>query len=222
MQHHRQFAALVGTVALLTAPLAASAQQQPSGWSQNAHAQVSDRQFLAAVRSLDLSTDQRNQIRSIERSGSGQDVRRQIVAVLDQNQRRDLFRRLGYANNGNGSGYGNDGYGNNGDGHDRDDGQRGNNGNWNGRGNGRWNGQGGGYGDRNGGTREGQISGVISSFGGYNLQLRNGTAVSLHQGTIISPTGTTLTPGMRVAVRGSRNSAGGFNADEIDVLGNNR
>ncbi len=66
--------------------------------------------------------------------------------------------------------------------------------------------------------RNGQLTGIVSSFGGYNLQLQNGMAVSLHQGTVINPTGTTLTPGMRVAIRGSRNSAGGFNADEIDVL----
>lgn len=195
--NHRQLAALVGTAAILAAPVAASAQQQPYGWSQNANAQVSDRQFYAAVRSLDLSPDQRRQIRSIERSNGGQDVRRQIVAVLDQNQRRELFRRLGYAHNGNGNGYG-----------------YGSNGNWNG--NGRWNGNG-GY-DRRGGMRDGRITGVVSSFGGYNLQLRDGIAVSLHQGTVINPTGTTLTPGMRVAIRGSRNSAGGFNADEIDVL----
>ncbi len=204
--NHRQLAALVGTAAILAAPAAASAQQQPYGWSQNANAQVSDRQFYDAVRSLDLSTDQRNQIRSIERSGSGQDVRRQIVGVLDQNQRRELFRRLGYNGN-NDNGYGN--------GNGRWNGS----GNWNGNGNGngRWSGNG-GYGDRRGGMRDGRITGVVSSFGGYNLQLRDGIAVSLHQGTVINPTGTTLTPGMRVAIRGSRNSAGGFNADEIDVL----
>lgn len=208
--NHRQLAALVGTAAILAAPAAASAQQQPYGWSQNANAQVSDRQFYDAVRSLSLSTDQRNQIRSIERSGNGQDVRRQIIGVLDQNQRRDLFRRLGY--NGNGNGYGNNGNWN-GNGNGR---WNGNGGNWNGNGNGRWNGNG-GY-DRRGGMRDGRITGVVSSFGGYNLQLRDGVAVSLHQGTVINPTGTTLTPGMRVAIRGSRNSAGGFNADEIDVL----
>jgi hypothetical protein len=216
----RQLFSIAGAAALLAAPVAASAQQQPSGWSQNANAQVSDRRFYAAVRALDLRPDQRAQIRSIERSNNGQDVRREIVGVLDQNQRRELFRRLGYANNGNGNGYGygyGNGNGNNGYGNGYGRGN-GNNGNWNGNGNnGNWNGQG-GYGDRRGG----QISGVVASFGGYNLQLRNGTAVSLHQGTIINPTGTTLAPGMRVAIRGSRNSAGGFNADEIDVLNGNR
>lgn len=215
----RQLFSLAGMAALLAAPVAASAQQQPYGWSQNANAQVSDRQFYAAVRALDLRPDQRTQIRSLERSGSGQDVRRQIVGVLDQNQRRELFRTLGAnngygnGNNGNGNGYGNEGRGNGyGYGNDRDrdrDGDRNGNGNWNGQGQ---------YGDRRGGMRNAQISGVVSSFSGYNLQLRNGTAVSLHQGTVINPTGTTLTPGMRVQVRGSRNSAGGFNADEIDVL----
>ncbi len=207
--HSRQLVSIIGAFAVLTAPVAAFAQQQPYGWSQNANAQVSDRQFNDAVRALNLRPDQRTQIRSIERSGNGQDVRRQIVGVLDENQRRELFRNLGYANNGNngygnGSGYGNDGYGR----------RHGNNGYGN---NGSWNGQG-QYGDRRGGMRDGQISGVVSSFGGYNLQLRNGMAVSLHQGTVINPTGTTLAPGMRVSVRGSRNSAGGFNADEIDVI----
>ncbi len=208
----RQLASIIGAFAVLTAPVAAFAQQQPYGWSQNANAQVSDRQFNEAVRALNLRPDQRTQIRSIERSGNGQDVRRQIVGVLDENQRRELFRNLGYANNGNGNGYGNNGsgYGNR---------RNGNNGYGNNGygGNGNWNGQG-QYGDRRGGMRDGQISGVVSSFGGYNLQLRNGTGVSLHQGTVINPTGTTLAPGMRVAIRGSRNSAGGFNADEIDVI----
>ncbi|MEA2665516.1 MAG: hypothetical protein QOI11_2460, partial [Candidatus Eremiobacteraeota bacterium] len=191
----RQLFSIAGAAALLAAPVAASAQQQPYGWSQNANAQVSDRRFYAAVRALDLRPDQRAQIRSIERSNNGQDVRREIVGVLDQNQRRELFRRLGYANNGNGYGYGNG----NGNGYGRGNG---NNGKWNGNGNnGNWNGQG-VYGDRRGGMRDAQISGVVASFGGYNLQLRNGTAVSLHQGTIINPTGTTLAPGMRVAIRG--------------------
>jgi hypothetical protein len=218
----RQLISVLGAAAVLTAPVAAFAQQQPYGWSQNANAQIGDRDFYAAVRALDLRPDQRTEIRRLERSGSGQDVRRQIVGVLDQNQRRDLFARLrgngngygyGYGNNGN-NGYGHNGYGNDGNGYgygrdrDRDDnGSRG--GNWNGQGQ---------YGDRRGGMRGNELTGVVASFGGYNLQLRNGTAVSLHQGTVINPTGTTLAPGMRIAIRGSRNSAGGFNADEIDVL----
>jgi hypothetical protein len=207
----RQLFSIVGAAAMLAAPVAASAQQQPYGWSQNANAQVSDRQFFDAVRSLNLRQDQRDQIRSIENSGGGQDARRQIIGVLDQNQRRDLFNRL----RGNGS---NGNWNNGNSGRDRDGDQNGNgNGRWNGQGrNGNWNGQG-GYG-RRGGMNNGQVSGIVSSFGGYNLQLQNGTAVSLHQGTVINPTGTTLTPGMRVSIRGSRNSAGGFNADEIDVL----
>jgi hypothetical protein len=211
----RQLASIIGAFAVLTAPVAAFAQQQPYGWSQNGNAQVSDRQFNDAVRALNLRPDQRTQIRSIERSGNGQDVRRQIIGVLDQDQRRQLFSNLGYANNGNGNG---NGYGNNGDGYGNR--RHGNNGNGNSGygGNGNWNGQG-QYGNRGGGgMRDGQISGVVSSFGGYNLQLRNGMAVSLHQGTVINPTGTTLTPGMRVSIRGSRNSTGGFNADEIDVV----
>ncbi len=205
----RQLASIIGAFAVLTAPVAAFAQQQPYGWSQNANAQVSDQQFFAAVRGLDLRPDQRTQIRQLERSGNGQDVRRQVIGMLDESQRRELFRRLG-ANNGNGYGNGrgnNGGYGNNGYG----------NGNGYGNNGGYGNGQG-QYGDRRGGMRGNEVSGVVSSFSGYNLQLRNGTAVSLHQGTVINPTGTTLAPGMRVAIRGSRNSAGGFNADRIDVI----
>jgi hypothetical protein len=208
----RQLFSIVGVAAVLAAPAAASAQQQPYGWSQNANAQVSDRQFLDAVRSLNLRADQRDQIRSIENSGSGQDVRRQIIGVLDQNQRRDLFTRL--RTNGSGYANGNNGYGNNG--RERD-GDANGNGRWNGQNrNGNWNGQ--ANSGRRGGMNGGQVSGVVSSFGGYNLQLSNGTSVSLHQGTVINPTGTTLSPGMRVSIRGSRNSAGGFNADEIDVI----
>ena len=212
----RQLLSLAGVAALLAAPVAASAQQQPYGWSQNSNAQVNDRQFMEAVRSLNLRPDQRDQIRSIEQSANGQDVRRQIIGVLDQNQRRDLFSRL--RANGDGGNW------NNGNGYGRGDGDDNGNGNgrWNGNGNGRWNGHGRGNGhdgyDRRGGMNGGQIGGVISSFGGFNLQLQNGMAVSLHQGTVINPTGTTLVPGMRVSIRGSRNSAGGFNADEIDVL----
>jgi hypothetical protein len=82
-----------------------------------------------------------------------------------------------------------------------------NNGQYNGNGN--WN-----YG------RGSQLTGTVSSFSPYNLYLNNGVHVELHNGTVINPTGTNLTPGMRVRVIGARNSDGTFNANEIDVVGN--
>ncbi len=82
-----------------------------------------------------------------------------------------------------------------------------NNGQYNGNGN--WN-----YGRGN------QLTGTVSSFSPYNLYLSNGVHVELHNGTVINPTGTNLTPGMRVRVIGARNSDGTFNANEIDVIGN--
>jgi hypothetical protein len=93
-------------------------------------------------------------------------------------------------NNGAYGGYNNGNYGNNG-----------RNGNWN-------------YGRGN------QLSGTVSSFSPYNLYLNNGQHVELHNGTVINPTGTNLSPGMRVRIIGAQNSDGTFNANEIDVVGN--
>jgi hypothetical protein len=73
-----------------------------------------------------------------------------------------------------------------------------------------------GYG--NNGYGRGQLTGTVSSFSPYNLYLRNGIHVELHDGTIINPTGTNLSPGMRVRVIGYRNSDGSFAANEIDVV----
>jgi 5'-3' exoribonuclease 2 len=99
----------------------------------------------------------------------------------------------GQYNNGQyNNGYGNYGYGNNG-----------NNGNWN-------------YGRGN------NMTGTVSSFSPYNLYLSNGRHVELHNGTVINPTGTNLSPGMRVRIVGNQNSDGTFNANEIDVVGNGR
>jgi hypothetical protein len=64
------------------------------------------------------------------------------------------------------------------------------------------------------------ISGTVSYFSGYNMSIDGGRSVSLHQGTIINPTGTTLQPGMNVVVHGYRNG-NTFNADEVDLLGYN-
>ena len=84
-----------------------------------------------------------------------------------------------------------------------------NNGTYNNGGNGNWN-----YGRGN------QLSGTVSSFSPYNLYLSNGRHVELHNGTVINPTGTNLSPGMRVRIVGAQNSDGTFNANEIDVVGN--
>ena len=76
----------------------------------------------------------------------------------------------------------------------------------------------GGY-NNGGANRGGQLSGTVSSFSPYNLYLNNNVHVVLHDGTVINPTGTNLTPGQRVRVIGYRNSDGTFAANEIDVVG---
>lgn len=62
------------------------------------------------------------------------------------------------------------------------------------------------------------ISGTVTSFSGYNMTLNGGQSVSLHQGTVINPTGTTIQPGMNVVISGYPNG-GTFNANEVDVNG---
>jgi hypothetical protein len=103
-----------------------------------------------------------------------------------------------------------------------------NNGQYNGGyGNGQYNGgyNNGGYGNGqynggyNNGNRGNQLTGTVSSFSPYNLYLNNNVHVVLHNGTVINPTGTNLTPGQRVRVIGYRQSDGTFAASEIDVVG---
>jgi hypothetical protein len=123
----------------------------------------------------------------------------------DRDDHRDNGRHNGWNNpnnphNGNYNGNYNGGY----------------NGNYNGGYNGNYNG---GYSGGNGYGR-GQLTGTVSSFSPYNLYLSNGLHVELHDGTVINPRGTNLSPGMRVRVIGNRNSDGTFNANEIDVIGN--
>jgi hypothetical protein len=89
-----------------------------------------------------------------------------------------------------------------------------NNGQWN---NGQYNG---GYNNGNYGNRN-DLNGTVSSFSPYNLYLNNGVHVVLHDGTVINPRGTNLTPGQRVRVIGYRNSDGTFAANEIDLVGSN-
>jgi hypothetical protein len=117
----------------------------------------------------------------------------------DRDDRNNRNNNGGYNNGGyNNGGYNNGGY---------------NNGGYN---NGGYNN--GGYNNGSNG-RGNQLSGSVRSFSPYNLYLSNGTHVMLHNGTVISPTGSNLTAGQRVRVIGSWNQDGTFNANEIDVTG---
>ncbi|MGZ6184173.1 MAG: hypothetical protein ACXWNV_19395, partial [Vulcanimicrobiaceae bacterium] len=73
--------------------------------------------------------------------------------------------------------------------------------------------------------RGGQIQGRVTYFNHFDMQVdtQNGRSlpIHLHQGTVINPTGTTLQNGMNVAISGTRNSDGSFNANEIDVMQQN-
>jgi hypothetical protein len=142
----------------------------------------------------------------------------------------------GRGNNGNWNNNGRDRHRDRDDNRDRDD--RNNNGNNNGRygnnggyynggyNNGGYNGgynnggYNGGYNNGGYGNRGNQLTGTVSSFSPYNLYLNNGLHVVLHNGTVINPTGSNLTPGQRVRVIGYRNSDGTFAASEVDVVGN--
>ena len=74
-------------------------------------------------------------------------------------------------------------------------------------------------------TSGGYLSGSVSSFSPYNMWMNgpNGALhVTLHDGTVINPTGITLTAGMRVHVWGYTNANGTFEANQIDVLNPDR
>ena len=67
-----------------------------------------------------------------------------------------------------------------------------------------------------------QLKGTVTAFDGkYGLHVQapggDVDAVTLHQGTIINPTGLTLRPGMKVTVLGNQDAAGTFAANEIDT-----
>ncbi len=71
------------------------------------------------------------------------------------------------------------------------------------------------------GSAEETVSGRIASFdGGYNLQLNDDRGfvdtIKLHAGTVISPTGLRLVPGMHVTIHGT-NSGKTLAANEIDT-----
>jgi hypothetical protein len=94
-----------------------------------------------------------------------------------------------------------------------------NNGAYGGYNNGGYNNGYGNNGGYNNGNRGNQLTGTVSSFSPYNLYLNNNVHVVLHNGTVINPTGSNLTPGQRVRVIGYRQSDGTFAASEIDVVG---
>jgi len=178
---------------------AVSAQNYSGPYGNNGSYARQDGGVVEAVRSVNLRDDQQRAVRDILRSTNGdrREAVRQIAGVLDDGQRRTFFAALrndqngGYQNGGyQNGGYQNGGYQNGGG--DRD--------------------------DRNGGYRNGNGTvGVVDSFNAFDLQLRNGTHVRLHQGTVINPTGTTIQPGERVSVRGHFDSNGTLEADRIDV-----
>jgi multidrug efflux pump subunit AcrA (membrane-fusion protein) len=74
-----------------------------------------------------------------------------------------------------------------------------------------------GYGDR-------QFGGTISSVNRGDLTLQDGRTVFLHNGTVISPSGTQLQSGMRIWVTGASAGNGNVNANEVNVAypNNNR
>jgi hypothetical protein len=66
------------------------------------------------------------------------------------------------------------------------------------------------------------VRGSVTYFRRFDLQvqmpLNTYKQVHLHQGTIINPRGASLEDGQTVDVRGSANSDGSLNADEITIL----
>ncbi len=67
-------------------------------------------------------------------------------------------------------------------------------------------------------TRISFIMGIDSN----RIMLDNGMTVFLHEGTIISPTGASLIPGMRIRVSGMRQSHYRLDARVIDLPGQYR
>jgi hypothetical protein len=70
-------------------------------------------------------------------------------------------------------------------------------------------------------TNGNTAAGRVTFFRRFDLQMETAPgvyrAVHLHQGTIINPRGTTLTPGQVVVVNGAAQRDGSLNADAITV-----
>lgn len=67
----------------------------------------------------------------------------------------------------------------------------------------------------------GGITGIIVAARPYLVQIQTlggrYVALKLHNGTLINPLGTTLRPGMRIAVRGEAQNDGSIYTDQIDL-----
>ncbi|HUY10814.1 MAG TPA: hypothetical protein VMV73_00980 [Candidatus Dormibacteraeota bacterium] len=70
----------------------------------------------------------------------------------------------------------------------------------------------------NGWHQDRPIVARIAASWPYNLRLGDGRHVDLHRGTLINPTGLTLTSGMLVRIWGHPDGEGDFIADRIDLL----
>ena len=66
------------------------------------------------------------------------------------------------------------------------------------------------------------IVGRVAAFWPYNVRLRNGEHIELHEGTIINPRGITLRGGMNVRIWGHPDGDGDFIADRIDLIARHR
>ncbi len=214
MNRHKILHALA-VAAVLALPTAAFAQQPPFWYYNNSQAyqmNQSERKFFEALRTINLSPEQQEQVRNIVSHpptdpADARYQRREITAILSREQRQQLTAQL-RAENGRYGQYPNGQYP----------------GQYPG---GQYPGQypGGQYpGQYPGGQypggygQNGALNGVVNSFSPFNLYLQNGTHVELHQGTVINPTGTTLQPGMRVNVYGHWNNDGTYSADTINVI----
>ncbi len=70
-------------------------------------------------------------------------------------------------------------------------------------------------------SRPDYLTGSVADFQPYNVWLGRGSNslhITLHDGTVINPTGITLSPGMRVRIWGHWNNDGTFEADQVDVV----
>jgi hypothetical protein len=66
------------------------------------------------------------------------------------------------------------------------------------------------------------VRGVVTYYRRFDLQIRmplnRYEDIHLHQGTVINPRGTTLTPGQIIDIHGQAQSDGSLNADQITLV----